>query len=95
MDTFGKTFRTEFQKSLRREPLPQKPSSLPDEIWNLAKTPSGVWDVFCWRDDRVLFCELKRGKRDRVQPSQLVFAESAFNMGLALDSFLFVEWTTD
>jgi hypothetical protein len=89
-----KVFRTDFWNSPPQRTLPQKPSSLPDEIWNLANTPSGVWDVFCWQDDRVLFCESKRGKRDRIRPSQLLFAESALNVGLPLDSFLFVEWTT-
>ena len=90
-----KVFRTDFWNSPPQRTLPQKPSSLPDEIWNLAKTPPGVWDVFCWQDDRVLFCECKRGKRDEIQQSQLIFAESALNLGLPLDSFLFVEWTTE
>ena len=88
-------FRTGFWNSTPQKFLPQKPSSLSEEIWNLAKTPSGVWDVFCWRDDRVLFCESKKASKDRIRPSQLLFAESALNAGLPLDSFLFVEWTTD
>jgi hypothetical protein len=95
LDTFGKGFRTDFRNTLRSEPLPEKPGSLPDEIWNLAKMRSGVWDFFCWQDDRVVFCESKRGKRDKIQQSQLLFAASALNTGLSLDSFLFVEWMTD
>jgi hypothetical protein len=88
-------FRTGYWNSPPQKSLPPKPSSLSDEVWNLAKTPPGVWDVFCWQDDKVLFAESKRGKRDRIRPSQRLFAESALNVGLPLDSFLFVEWKAD
>jgi hypothetical protein len=43
---------------------------------------------------RDLPCEAKPGKRDRIRPSQQLFAETALDIGLPLDSFLFVEWTT-
>ena len=95
VDSFRRTFRTGYWDSEPQKSLPPKPSTLTDEIWNLAKIRSGVWDVFCWQDDRVLFCESKRGKRDRIRPSQLLFAESALSAGLLRDSFLFVEWKTD
>jgi hypothetical protein len=95
VDTFGGGFRTDYRKGVPAEPLPPRPRSLPEEIWNLAKMPSGVWDVFCWRDDRVLFAESKRAKKDRIRANQRRFAESALNIGLPLDSFLFVEWKTD
>jgi hypothetical protein len=95
IDSFRRAFRTGYWNSPPEKSLPQKPSSLCDEIWNLAKTRSGAWDVFCWQDDRVLFCEAKKAGRDRIRPSQLLFAESALNAGVPLDSFLFVEWTKD
>jgi hypothetical protein len=93
IDSFRRAFRTGFWGSAPEKFLPQKPSSIPEEIWNLAKTRSGAWDVFCWQSDRVLFCESKKAGRDRIRPSQCIFAESALNIGLPLDSFLFVEWT--
>jgi hypothetical protein len=95
VDCFRRAFRTGYWDSAPEKSLPRKPSDIPEEIWNLAKIRSGVWDVFCWQDDRVLFAESKRGKRDRIQTSQLHFAESALNVGLPLDSFLFVEWKAD
>jgi hypothetical protein len=95
VDSFRRAFRTGYWNSEAQKSLPERPSDIPSEIWNLAKIRSGVWDVFCWRDARVLFCESKRGKRDRIRPSQRIFAESALNIGLPLDSFLFVEWKTD
>lgn len=94
VDSFRRAFRTGYWNSPPQRNLPPKPSSLVEKIWNLAKTPSGVWDVFCWRDDRVLFCESKRLGKDRVRASQLLFAETAMDIGVPLDSFLFVEWTT-
>jgi hypothetical protein len=95
VDSFRRKFRTGYWNSPPQKSLPQKPSYMSDETWNLAKTRSGVWDVFCWQDDRVLFCESKKGGRDRIRATQLLFAESALNIGLPLDSFLLVEWTTD
>lgn len=94
VDSFRHTFRTGYWNSAPQKALPQKPGSLSDETWNLAKRRSGVWDVFCWRDDRVLFCESKKAGRDRIRPSQRLFAESALKIGVPLDSFLYVEWTT-
>jgi hypothetical protein len=95
VDSFRRAFRTGYWSSPLQKFLPQRPSSLSEEIWNLAKGRSGVWDVFCWQGGRVLFSESKKAGRDRIRASQRLFAESALNMGLPLDSFLFVEWTTD
>jgi hypothetical protein len=95
VDSFRGAFRTDYWNSAPQKSLPEKPSALSEEIWSLAKIRSGVWDVFCWQDDKVLFAESKRGKRDRIRPCQRLFAESALNAGLPLDSLLFVEWTTD
>jgi hypothetical protein len=95
VDSFRRAFRTGYWNSSPEKFLPQKPSSISEEIWNLAKIRSGVWDVFCWQDDRALLCESKKAGRDRIRPSQRLFAKSALNVGLPLDSFLFVEWTTD
>jgi hypothetical protein len=94
VDSFRRAFRTDYWNGSPQKSLPEKPAALAEEIWNLAKIRSGVWDVFCWRDDRVLFCESKKAGRDRTRPSQLRFAESALHVGLPLDSFLFVEWST-
>jgi hypothetical protein len=88
-------YRTGYWNSSSQRALPRKPSSIPAEIWNLPETPSGVWDVFCWRRDRVVFAESKKSKKDKMRPSQLLFAESALKVGLPLDSLLIVDWKTD
>src|SRR5450759_3272643 len=79
VDTYRHLFRTGYWDSEPHKSLPQRPSSLPEEIWNLAKTPSGVCDVFCWQGDRVLFAESKQARKDSIRQSQLGFAESALN----------------
>jgi hypothetical protein len=73
VDSFRRAFRTDYWNSAPQKSLPEKPSALSEEIWSLAKIRSGVWDVFCWQDDKVLFAESKRGKRDRIRPSQRLF----------------------
>jgi hypothetical protein len=95
VDSFRRAYCTGYRNSPPQKSLSEKPSSLSDGIWNLAKTPSGVWDVFFRQDDRVLFCESKKAGRDRNQECQRRFAETALNLGLPRDSFLFVEWTAD
>jgi hypothetical protein len=45
VDSFRRAFRTGYWDSPPQKSLPQKPSSLSEEIWNLAKTTSGAWDV--------------------------------------------------
>jgi hypothetical protein len=100
VDSYRHLFRTGYWDSEPQQSLPERPNSVPEEIWNLAKIRSGVWDVFCWRGERVLFAESKRAKskgvrKDDIQQSQIDFAESALNIGLPLDSLLLVEWNTD
>jgi hypothetical protein len=87
-----KVFRTGYWNCVPQKSLPKKPSSVSEEIRNLAKTPPGVWGVFCWQDDRFLFAESKKSGRDKIRPDQVLFAESALNIGLPLDSLLLVEW---
>jgi hypothetical protein len=55
--------------------------------------PSGCWDVFAWRDDRILFAECKRASKDAMRPSQRRWLEKALAAGVALETFLIVEWT--
>lgn len=53
---------------------------------------SGCWDVFVWREDRVLFAEAKRAGEDDIRTSQLEWLESALRLGLDPESFVVVEW---
>ena len=55
-------------------------------------TYAGCWDVVAWRGERVVFMELKRRRKDRVQETQLAWVEAGIKIGLGVESFLFVEW---
>ena len=55
--------------------------------------PKGCWDVFAWRGEDVLFAECKLAKRDRIQDTQRRWLEKALAVGVAIESFLVVEWT--
>lgn len=52
----------------------------------------GCWDVMGWHGETVVFAELKRFRKDRVQATQLAWLEAGLKAGLQPENFLFVEW---
>jgi hypothetical protein len=56
------------------------------------KSYAGCWDVFGWKDGRVLFAESKRRKKDKIRDTQLNWLDTAIKCGLKPDNFLMVEW---
>jgi hypothetical protein len=52
----------------------------------------GCWDVVGWHDETIVFAELKRLKKDRVQATQLAWLEVGLRAGLRPENFLFIEW---
>lgn len=52
----------------------------------------GCWDVLGWRGETILFAELKRRKKDRLQATQPLWLEAGLRAGLRPENFLFVEW---
>jgi hypothetical protein len=56
-------------------------------------TFSGCWDVVAWKDDRLVFAESKKQKKDRMRGTQLRWLEAALRCGCAVDDFLIVEWS--
>ncbi len=55
-------------------------------------TYAGCWDVLGWHGDTVLFAELKRAKKDRLQATQPQWLAAGLRAGLAPENFLLVEW---
>lgn len=53
---------------------------------------AGCWDVLSWRDDRIIFAESKRLKKDRIQKTQLNWLEAGLRSGLSPENFLIVQW---
>jgi hypothetical protein len=52
----------------------------------------GSWDVFCWKDGNIVFAELKLKSKDKFRKTQVRWLEAALAAGLAIESFLVVEW---
>ena len=55
-------------------------------------TYAGCWDVVAWHGDRVIFMELKRRRKDRVQETQPAWVEAGLKIGVGVENFLLVEW---
>jgi hypothetical protein len=53
---------------------------------------SGCWDVVAWKNDRLVFAESKKRKKDAMRGTQLRWLEAALRCGCALEDFLVVEW---
>jgi hypothetical protein len=89
------SYRSKYRVGLLEEKAVDLPASrriLLESVRQAAGQRGGVWDVYCWRDERVLFVELKRQRRDRIRPGQRRFLEAALKHQLPLDAFLIVEW---
>jgi hypothetical protein len=55
-------------------------------------TWAGTFDVVAWRDDHLLFTELKRRGRDTIRNTQRQWLSSALSLGFNIDSFHVLEW---
>lgn len=53
---------------------------------------SGCWDVLGWSDDKIVFAESKRFKKDRIQETQVKWLEAGLRSGLSPENFLIVQW---
>jgi hypothetical protein len=53
---------------------------------------SGCWDAFGWHNNRMIFAETKRIKKDRIRETQNRWLTAGLNYGLSLDNFLIVQW---
>jgi len=59
---------------------------------NNDKNYGGCWDIVSWKNDKILFSESKRTKKDFIQSTQSKWLKCSLNLGLKPDNFLMVEW---
>lgn len=92
VDTFGRKYRTAWEETgvVR---LSGKRLETLKAIQRRAGSAHGCFDVYCWRDDLVLFAESKRASKDHIRDTQLRWLEAALRVGLEPVSFLTVEWS--
>ena len=72
--------------------IPEDKEELLRKIWKTAKT-TACFDVFVWKDDQVLFCEVKNAGKDKLTGAQVRFIEGALACGVLPNSLLIAEWT--
>lgn len=53
---------------------------------------SGCWDVLAWKDDKIIFAESKRKKKDSIRSTQNNWLSAGLKSGLKLNNFLIVQW---
>src|SRR5581483_3156927 len=72
--------------------LPERQISLIRKIQRRSNQRGGCFDLFAWRNDKIIFCEAKQSKKDHIRPSQHKWIDAAITEGVPLDSLLIVEW---
>ncbi len=92
VDTYKNRFLKNWIEAIHLPPDKQK---LFECIRTQAGMRGGCFDVFCWKNDQVLFVESKREGKDRIRSSQKRWLEATLAVGLPLESLLIVEWTTN
>ena len=92
VDTFSKKFRQELPEiDIGGVNLPAKQQQIMDKI--SGKTGfKGCWDILAWKEDKVMFVELKRKSKDKIRETQIRWFEMAKGIGVSEDCFCIVEW---
>lgn len=93
VDTFGKKYRTAWGEGGAVR-LDGDRLGLLKSIYERSGSRAGCFDVFCWKDDHVIFAESKRKTMDEIRLTQLRWLEAALQTGLDASAFLIVEWTS-
>lgn len=103
VETYGKNnmepiYLTEWKddkyKNQAHVPIEDKEISklLSDIAKQNANSFAGCWDVLAWKDDRIVFAESKRIKKDNIRSTQTNWLASALKCGLHPNNFLVVQW---
>ena len=92
VDSYRRKYRTGLPDVTEPIELSQKQRVLIESIKAKTGRSGGCWDVVVWRGDTIIFLELKRLKRDRIQETQVGWLEESLKIGLKTRDFAIVEW---
>ncbi len=92
VDNYRRKFRVGLPKKTEPVNLPSEINVLFEKIISINGSRGGCWDIIAWKDERTLFAEVKRKKKDSMQSTQYLWLQSALTVGVPLDSFMLVEW---
>jgi Tol biopolymer transport system component len=63
-----------------------------DSLSSITERDDGIFDLILWRGEAILFIELKRSKRDRINQNQIDWVRAALSSGFDLSCFAVLEW---
>jgi len=92
VDSYRRKYRIGLPDVIEPIELPEEQKKIIDAIRAKTGKSGGCWDVAVWKGGQILFIELKRNKRDRIQDSQKMWFEKSLGFGLTVDSFALIEW---
>jgi len=93
VDNYRKRFRDGLpEKENNSVTLPKKQAYIIDSIKNKNGTLKGCWDVFAWKNEKIIFVESKRKSKDTIRTTQKKWAETVLSMGYPVETLLLVEW---
>lgn len=82
---------TSWDLSLHNISIPSEKKDLLRDIWENGKTRA-CFDVFVWKDNNILFCEVKHKGKDKLTKAQSKFIAGALSSGVQMQSLLIAEW---
>lgn len=92
VDSYRRKYRVGLPDVTEPVELPEKQKQLIESIREKTGRSGGCWDVLVWSGENVLFIELKRSKKDRIQASQVQWLEESLKIGLKTMNFALIEW---
>ena len=92
VDTYRKKFRDNLPELSQPINLPPQQENTLNKIIKENGGLRGCWDVFAWKENRVMFAESKRRFKDAIRDTQKRWLETSLQLGFPLESFLLVEW---
>ncbi len=95
VDSYRRKYRTGLPDVTDPVDLPEPQKQLIETIRSKTGKHGGCWDVFLWKGDEVLFIELKRLKKDKIQESQTGWFEKTLESEVSKDSFAILEWNIE
>ena len=83
---------TNWKLSQQHTTIPKDKEDLLNKIWKAGKT-TACFDVFAWKDDKVVFIEGKHKGKDKLTKAQTKFIEGAIACGIKKENMIISEWS--
>lgn len=92
VDSYRRKYRIGLPKVIEPIEIPKDKEDLINKIKEKTGKSGGCWDVLVWKDNQILFIELKRKKKDKIQDTQILWLEESLKEGLLPENFILFEW---